>query len=159
MITWWNRNFYLNAHLPSYSKKVVLKPDVRCYSQAFNIPELLCNHGCVGVGWRVEGQKLRLLESRPWMPRCMQNKADARTIAPWEFHQTQEVLKMLYIQGAPWSNGGGGRCIIIKFTWKSLRYQSKRILFTWQSQSLKTSWRKRHKNLMVSPLEYNDYIS
>lgn len=41
MITWWNRNFYLNAHLPSYSKKVVLKPDVRCYSQAFNIPELL----------------------------------------------------------------------------------------------------------------------
>ena len=95
-----------------------------------NIPELLCNHGCVGVGWRVEGQKLRLLESRPWMPRCMQNKADARTIAPWEFHQTQEVLKMLYIQGAPWSNGGVGRCIIIKFTWKSLRYQSKRILFT-----------------------------
>lgn len=131
----------------------------RAVVAVFNIPELLCNHGCVGVGWRVEGQEWAATTGKQtWMPRCMQNKADACTVAPWEFHQAQEALKMLCIQGPPWSNRGK-ICIIIKFTWKSLRYRSKRTLFTWQSQSLKTSWRKRCKNLMVSPLEYNDYIS
>ena len=73
----------------------------------FNIPELLCNHECVGAGWRVEGQEwVETTGKQTWMPSCMQNKADACTIAPLEFHQAQEVLKMLYIQGPPWSNGG-----------------------------------------------------
>ena len=79
----------------------------RAVVAVFNIPELLCNHGCVGVGWRVEGQEWAATTGKQtWMPRCMQNKADARTVAPWEFHQAQEALKMLCIQGPPWSNRG-----------------------------------------------------